>query len=77
MTGIVEGIAGNSLWSGIIAATRRVLGQQIQITYPRPQETLSGAEPPGSGYCFPVHGTLKHLHRLRPAVLPQRCLRVA
>jgi hypothetical protein len=61
MNGIVEGVAGNAIWNGICAAARRILGRQILITSPRPQETLSGGEPLGGGVCFQVCGTLKHL----------------
>ena len=61
MTGLIEGVAGNAIWSAISATARRLVGRQIVITGPRPQETLSGGEPLGGGLCFPVRGTLKGL----------------
>ena len=37
------------------------MGRQIQITHPRPMETMTDPEPLGGGQCFPVRGTLKRL----------------
>lgn len=64
MNGIVDGIAGNAIWSGITAAFRSAAGWQIQITHPRPQELLSGAEQLGkNSVAFQIRGTLKHLRK--------------
>lgn len=64
MNGIVEGIAGNAIWSGITAGLRSAAGWQIQITYPRPQELLSGAEPLGTdSVAFQIRGKLRHLRK--------------
>lgn len=62
MNGIVEGVAGNAIWSGMTAFGRKLARSQIQITYPRPQELLSGGEQlSGSNVAYPVRGTLKKL----------------
>lgn len=61
MNGLIEGIAGNAIWSGFNAGMRKMFGGEIEITSPRPLETLSGAEPLGPGVCFPVRGKLKWL----------------
>jgi hypothetical protein len=63
MNGIVDGIAGNAIWSAINAAVRRGMGRQIEITSPRPLETLSDPEPLGAGVCFKIYGRLKRLSR--------------
>ena len=61
ISGIAEGVAGHAIWSSLRAVARKVAGRQIQITHPRPLETLSDPEPLGEGVSFPVRGTLKHL----------------
>jgi hypothetical protein len=63
MSGILEGLVGRAIWSGLTAASRRVLGLQIQITHPGPQQTLSEGKPLGRHQSFPVRGTLKRLPR--------------
>ena len=64
MDPISQGVAENAIWASITAAAKTILGllgRRIRITSPRPQETLSGAEPLGAVHCYPVHGTLKKL----------------
>ena len=38
-----------------------LFGQRIKITHPRPQEILTDPEPLGSGFAYPVRGTLRRL----------------
>jgi hypothetical protein len=61
MNGIVEGIAGNAVWGGVSAFARKLTGNQIQITSPRPLEALTGRQPLGKMWQFPVRGTLKRV----------------
>ncbi len=61
MKGISGGVVANAIWAAVVATARRVGGRQIQITHPRPLETLTESEPLGKGVCFQVRGTLKHL----------------
>jgi|ERR1051326_2627859 hypothetical protein len=61
MSGIVEGVAGHAIWDFIRTKARNATGRHIQITNPRPGETLTAGEPLGQGLCFPIRGNLKHL----------------
>jgi len=77
LSGIVQGFA--AFWRGI-TVFQRLIGRQIQITVPRPQEVLSGQKPLGSGgFSFEVKGTLKHLpkdHEIWLLVKDERSPRV-
>jgi hypothetical protein len=61
LTGLVEEFAGHALWHGFTASVRRLLGREIRITSPRPDEVLSNPQPFSSGVSYEVKGTLKHL----------------
>jgi hypothetical protein len=61
MDPISQGVAGNAIWTAITTMARTVFSSKIKITSPRPQETLSDAQPLGSNYKFPVRGALKRL----------------
>jgi hypothetical protein len=61
MTGFIESIAIKGFWAGLSAAWNARFSP-IKITYPRPQELLSGAETLGSqSVSYPIRGTLKRL----------------
>jgi hypothetical protein len=65
MNGIVEGVIGNAITNSIGAFARKISGRQIQITYPRPLETLTNGEALNSNnVAFPVRGSLKRLPAL-------------
>jgi hypothetical protein len=61
MDPISQGVAGNAIWAGIVAAVRAAVAPKIKIIFPRPQETLSDAQSFGSGRKFPVRGVLRNL----------------
>jgi hypothetical protein len=61
MQGIVGSIIATILVAAVVAAYRRLAGQQIRITHPRSGETLTDPEPLGEGQAFPVRGTLRRL----------------
>ena len=46
---LVEGVAANFVWAGLATAARRLFGRQIQITHPRPLETMTEPEGRGNG----------------------------
>ena len=61
---LIIGIAGSIIAAVIIALAlwiyRRWFGQQIKITQPADNETLTDPRPLGSAHSFIVRGTLKH-----------------
>lgn len=63
MDPITQGVAGNALWTAVMAAGRTAFPHKIKIISPRPQEPLTDPQPfPfGVGYSFAVRGTLKKL----------------
>lgn len=62
---LIEGIIGSIIAAGIVALIvagyRRWFGEQIKITHPRSQETLTEAELVTGGVYFPIRGTLRRL----------------
>lgn len=61
MSGILEGVAAEGFWTAGATLLRRVRGGRIQITSPRPLETLKDPKPFGNAVSFAVEGTLKRL----------------
>src|ERR1035441_8656839 len=61
INGITDGIIVAVIVAGVGASFRRVFGQRIEITYPRPQESLTDPDALGDGFAYPVRGTLKRL----------------
>jgi hypothetical protein len=61
MDPITQGVAGNAIWTAVMAAGRSIFPHKIKIISPRPQELLGGREPLGGGFSYAVRGTLKKL----------------
>jgi len=61
ITGIIESVVAGILLAIAGAIYRLCAGRQIEITHPRPGETLTDPEPLGGGQAFPVRGTLRRL----------------
>jgi hypothetical protein len=61
VAGLAEGVASNALWYIFLESVRRMLGREIRITSPRPQQGLTNPKPLGPGFSYEVRGTLKHL----------------
>jgi hypothetical protein len=61
MDPITQGVAGNAIWTAVMAAGRSIFPHKIKIISPRSQELLGGREPLGGGFSYAVRGTLKKL----------------
>jgi hypothetical protein len=48
MDPITQGVAGNAVWTAVMAAGRSIFPHKIKIISPRPQELLGGREPLGA-----------------------------
>jgi hypothetical protein len=59
----IEAFVGKTAGSGFVAWVRWVIGRQIQITSPTPQQTLEHPQPLGTGVSYEVRGRLKKLPR--------------
>jgi len=62
MEPITQGVAGNAIWTAVMAAGRAVFPHKIKIVSLRSQEFLSDPQPLG-GHSFAVRGTLSTLTR--------------
>jgi hypothetical protein len=60
---LAEEVASHAIWHSLTAAWRRTRGNTIQITSPRPQETLTNPKSlyDGGILAYEVRGKLKHL----------------
>jgi hypothetical protein len=61
---IIANLGGKVAWSAATAWARQILGREIRITSPRPNELLHEDPKPlatGSGSSYVVRGTLKYL----------------
>jgi hypothetical protein len=61
MDPITQGVAGNAIWTAVMAAGRAIFPLKIKIVSPRSQEPLTDPQPRGPGHSFAVRGTLKKL----------------
>jgi hypothetical protein len=50
MDPITQGVAGNAIWTAVMAAGRSIFPHKIKIISPRAQELLGGREPLGGGF---------------------------
>lgn len=63
VAGIAEAVGGEAIWAGAGGLLRRMVGGQIRITDPRPQEALQDKKTLGPTFSYRVEGTLKSLRR--------------
>jgi hypothetical protein len=60
----LEAFGGKAAWSAVTAWARSVIGRQIEITSPAPQQTLEHRQPLGAEFSsYEVRGRLKKLPR--------------
>src|ERR1051326_2293543 len=58
---LMEGFTVRAIWSSLEAISRKILGQRIRITSPRPTEQLHHAGTSSGDAIYKVTGTLKRL----------------
>lgn len=59
----LEAFGGKVAWSALSALARYIIGRQIQIMSPAPQQTLEHRQFLGAGFSYEIRGRLKKLPR--------------